>query len=82
VKRAPLTDRQKQLIWEVRRCRPYGLRPEPSALPGLEELVERGTLIRRMDSAGRSNYFESEAAKMAHAMYQAIEPQINDAACN
>jgi hypothetical protein len=60
VKREPLTTRQKQLIFEVRLCRPYGLKP-PGALPDCEELVKRGTLVRRMHN-GEANYFESMAA--------------------
>jgi hypothetical protein len=77
--RTPLTAKQKQLIWEVRLCRPYGFRPKPGALPDCEELVTRGTLVRRMHE-GRAHYFESEAAKLAAQMLAAIDNRRDDAA--
>jgi hypothetical protein len=80
VKREPLTAKQKQLIWEVRLCRPYGLRPKPGALPDLEELVKRGTLVRRMDADGHACYFESEPAKLAAQMLAGIDNRRDDAA--
>ena len=72
MKREPLTDRQKQLIFEVRLCRPYGLKPTPGALPDCEELVKRGTLVRRMHN-GEANYFESDMSKLAGEMAAAID---------
>jgi hypothetical protein len=72
VKREPLTDRQKQLICEVRLCRPYGLKPTPGALPDCEELVTRGTLVRKMHK-GEAHYFESDTSKLAAEMAAAID---------
>jgi hypothetical protein len=80
--RDPLTERQMRIIFEVRMCDPHGLIPKPGALPDLEELVTRGTLVRKMDIEGRANYFMSPAYRAATAQAMALAPQIDPGSVN
>ena len=82
MQRDPLTERQLRIVFEVRMCDPHGLIPKPGALPDLEELRERGTLVRRMDSSGQANYFMSPEYRAATSLAMALAPQIDPGSMN
>lgn len=80
--RTPLTERQMRIVFEVRMCDPHGLIPEPRYLPDLEELRERGTLVRRIDIEGEAHYFMSPAYRAATATVMALAPMIDPGSQN
>lgn len=85
VERTPLTDTQRQIMFEVVCCNPHGWHPSPTALGPAEELKERGLLTRRMvtvEDQPHAIYYPTEEFKQAAVINAALAPMTNPGSQN